>query len=100
LKGSDTVAGDRFGGAVAISGTTTVVGASYRSRMVGRAYVFAETTAGWRQVAELRIPDTAVGDVFGTPWQSRARPLSWVLLATVTMPAGHTCSPRRPPVGC
>jgi hypothetical protein len=65
LKGSDTVAGDRFGGAVAISGRTAVVGASYCSRMVGRAYVFAETTAGWKQVAELRISDKAVGDVFG-----------------------------------
>jgi hypothetical protein len=65
LKGSDTIAGDRFGGAVAISGTTAVVGASYRASMVGRAYVFAETTAGWKQVAELRISDTVVGDVFG-----------------------------------
>ncbi|MGO9962623.1 MAG: hypothetical protein ACLPUG_04235 [Acidimicrobiales bacterium] len=65
LRGSDTVAGDRLGGAVAISGTTAVVGASYCSRMVGRVYVFAETTAGWKQVAELRISDTTVGDVFG-----------------------------------
>ena len=65
LKGSDTVVGDRFGGAVAISGKTAVVGASYCARMDGRAYVFAETTAGWKQVAELRSPGSVIGDIFG-----------------------------------
>jgi hypothetical protein len=33
--------------------------------MVGRTYVFTETTTGWRQVAELKISDTVIGDVFG-----------------------------------
>jgi hypothetical protein len=46
LKGSDTVdhsrtyLGDYFGGSVAISGTTIVVGAEGHARSAGRAYVF------------------------------------------------------------
>ena len=57
LEGSDIVAGDNFGVAVGISGTTIVVGASsYESSSAGRAYVFAKTASGWKQVAELRGP--------------------------------------------
>jgi hypothetical protein len=40
LKGSDTVAGDRFGASVAISGTTAIVGAWDHASGAGRAYVF------------------------------------------------------------
>jgi hypothetical protein len=39
LEGSDTVAGDGFGGPVAMSGTTAVVGAP-DPKGAGRAYVF------------------------------------------------------------
>ena len=65
LKGSDTVAGDLFGGSVAISGTTAVVGASGYARHAGRAYVFTKTGAGWKQAAELKGSDTVAGDYFG-----------------------------------
>lgn len=65
LKGSDTVAGDEFGTAVAISGTTAVVGASYCDNLAGRAYVFTETTSGWSQTGELKGSDTVRADLFG-----------------------------------
>ncbi|MGD0984908.1 MAG: FG-GAP repeat protein [Acidimicrobiales bacterium] len=65
LKGSDTVAGDLFGGSVTTSGTSAVVGASGHAGHAGRAYVFAKTGAGWAQAAELKASDTAAGDYFG-----------------------------------
>ncbi|MGO9198483.1 MAG: FG-GAP repeat protein [Acidimicrobiales bacterium] len=66
LKGSDTVAFDAFGISVAISASTVVVGAWYHAINAGRAYVFAKTTAGWKQIAELEGSDTVVMDYFGT----------------------------------
>jgi hypothetical protein len=65
LKGSDTVAHDTFGGSVAISGTTAVVGARAHAGGAGRAYVFTKTPTGWKQVAELKGSDTVAGDDFG-----------------------------------
>ena len=55
LKGSDTVAGDGFGGSVAISGTTAVVGAP-DSRGYGRVYVFTKASTGWNPPASSRRP--------------------------------------------
>ncbi len=66
LKGSDTVAGDDFGTAVAISGATAVVGANGSHGRAGRAYVFTKTSRGWKQTAELKGSDTVAGDEFGT----------------------------------
>ena len=64
LKGSDTVAGDNFGVAVGISGTTIVVGASsHDSTSAGRAYVFTKTASGWKQVAELSSPGTSLAHI-------------------------------------
>jgi hypothetical protein len=40
LEGSDTVAKDNFGSAVAISGATVVIGADLHAKKAGRAYVF------------------------------------------------------------
>lgn len=65
LTGSDTVAGDEFGSAVAISGTTVVVGAYLHAKAAGDAYVFTKTATGWKQVAELKGFDTVPGDKFG-----------------------------------
>jgi hypothetical protein len=65
LKGSDTVAQDGFGGTVAISGTTIVVGAVDNANFAGRAYVFTKTPSGWTQVAELKGSDTVADDSFG-----------------------------------
>jgi drug/metabolite transporter superfamily protein YnfA len=66
LKGSDTVAGDGFGYAVAISGATIVVGASGHASAAGRAYVFIREAGVWKQVAELKGSDTVTGDQFGS----------------------------------
>ncbi len=64
LRGSDTIAPDNFGVSVAISGATAVVGALGRREGDGRAYIFAETAAGWEQVAELKglrqLPTVAI----------------------------------------
>ena len=65
LKGSDTVAGDGFGYAVAISGTTVIVGAPDHAKDAGRAYVFTNTAAGWKQAAELKGSDTVANNGFG-----------------------------------
>ena len=45
---------DGFGAAVAISGTTEVIGAPNAFVSAGRAFVFARTTAGWKQSAQLK----------------------------------------------
>jgi hypothetical protein len=66
LRGSDTVAGDNFGAAVAVAGNTAVVGAfDHDDNDAGRAYVFSKTTGGWKQIAELKGSDTVAGDNFG-----------------------------------
>jgi hypothetical protein len=65
LKGSDTVGGDGFGYAVAISGTTAVVGAPDHATDAGRVYMFANTAAGWKQAAELKGSDTVTDNGFG-----------------------------------
>jgi hypothetical protein len=69
LKGSDTFSvkvggpntpcGSLFGSAVAISGTTVVVGADYHPRTAFRAYVFTKAATGWEQVSELKGPKDA-----------------------------------------
>ena len=98
LKGSDTVAGDFFGYSVALSGSIAVVGAPV-ALSAGRAYVFTETAAGWKQIAELKGSDTVAGDYFGYSVVHPAAPRSWVHTATPRAPAGRTCSPRRRPAG-
>ena len=65
LKGSDTRAGDTFGGSAAISGTTAIVDAPDHAKDAGRAYVFTETASRWKQVAELKGSDTGAKDGFG-----------------------------------
>jgi hypothetical protein len=45
---------DSFGGSVAISGTTEVIGAPNAFISAGRAFVFAKTAAGWKQTAQLK----------------------------------------------
>jgi hypothetical protein len=64
--GSDTAAyGGLFGGSVAISGTTVVVGANFQADNAGRAYVFTEARGAWKRDAELVGSDTVAGDSFG-----------------------------------
>ncbi len=67
LQGPDTVAGADFGLSVAISGATVVVGEGTYKSVSGRAYVYSKMATGWTQVAELKGPDTVVGEGFGAP---------------------------------
>ncbi len=64
LHGSDTQAGDFFGGAVAIAGGTIVIGADDHGA-TGRAYVFTHDRSGWHQVAELAGSGAPPGSGFG-----------------------------------
>ncbi len=52
LVGSDTVAGDWFGAAVAIDGTNVIVGAPVHAG-AGSAYVFTDAGGSWTQASEL-----------------------------------------------
>ena len=66
LTASDAAASDLFGWAVAISGTTAIVGALYDDDAgdhSGSAYLF-DTTTG-TQIAKLTASDAAAGDLFG-----------------------------------
>ncbi len=82
LKASNTDGQDYFGGSVAVSGDTIVVGA--RGEMssstgvngnqgntpgfaiAGAAYVFQRTGGAWAQQAYLKASNTGVNDFFGT----------------------------------
>jgi FG-GAP repeat len=63
-QGSDTVSGDNFGNAVAISGTTVVVGAP--GHLSGRAYAFSQSGSAWPQTFELTVSGSVTGDGFGS----------------------------------
>lgn len=66
LSASDAAANDYFGGAVAVAGTTAIVGAAGdddKGAASGSAYVF--DTATGQQIAKLIAPDGAAGDGFG-----------------------------------
>jgi len=57
--------GDQFGGDVGISGSTVVVGANQSEGLRGQAYVFADGTRGWKEVADLNPSDTVPNSNFG-----------------------------------
>jgi hypothetical protein len=80
IKASNTGAGDRFGGSVALSGDTLAVGAPYEGSNAtgvngnerdnsagdsGAAYVFARANNAWSQQAYLKASNTQGGDRFG-----------------------------------
>lgn len=66
LKASNTGSGDRFGGSVAISGDTIVVGAYFQgSDDSGAAYVFNRSADFWSQQAYLKASNADAGDNFG-----------------------------------
>jgi hypothetical protein len=64
LTASDATAYAAFGEAVALSGTTILVGSS-GSNSGGAAYVFTESNGVWSQQTKLRGSDTKTGDYFG-----------------------------------
>ncbi len=80
LKASNTDATDNFGRAVAVSGDTIVIGASYEDSnatgvngiqtdnsalSAGAAYVFTRSGTTWSQQAYLKASNTEAGDSFG-----------------------------------
>ncbi len=65
LTASDHAANDYFGYAVAISGSTVVVGAYGKNGYTGAAYVFVRSGTLWSQQAELSASGRAVNDEFG-----------------------------------
>ncbi len=82
LKASNTRAGDSFGGAVAVSGDTVVIGAAGEDSNAtgvngnqndssaidsGAAYIFARSGATWSQQAYLKASNTDAQDRFGIP---------------------------------
>jgi hypothetical protein len=54
-----------FGDAVAISGSTLVVGADGKNFSTGAAYVFVRSSTAWHQQARLTAADPAQDSVFG-----------------------------------
>lgn len=68
LTAIDGAANDTFGGNVALSGDTAVIGAirdDDKGDNSGSAYVFTRTGTVWSQQAKLTGVDTAEGDAFG-----------------------------------
>jgi hypothetical protein len=80
LKASNTEGGDFFGGSVAVSGDTLVVGAPTEASNAtgvdgnqadnsasgaGAAYVFTRSGGAWSQQAYLKASNTGSGDFFG-----------------------------------
>ncbi len=68
LTAIDGAANDTFGGNVALSGDTAVIGAirdDDKGDNSGSAYVFIRSGSAWSQQAKLTAADTAAGDAFG-----------------------------------
>ena len=72
LVGNDSINGDRFGEAVAISGNTIIVGAVLHDTAgtpnvnKGAAYIFTRTGANWAQQAKLTASTPQDFDFFGS----------------------------------
>ena len=68
LTASDAAAGDRFGGSVALSGGTALVGAFFDDDVAsdsGSAYVFVRSSGSWSQQDKLTASDASASDQFG-----------------------------------
>ncbi|MSQ08671.1 MAG: hypothetical protein EXR44_05165, partial [Dehalococcoidia bacterium] len=65
LTASDGAANDYFGGSVAVSGDTAVVGAYGDDSEKGSAYVFTRSGSTWTQQQKLTASDGAANDFFG-----------------------------------
>ena len=66
LKAFNTSAYDHFGGSVAISGDTVVVGAPGDDSFRGAAYVFVRTGSVWTQQEYIKASNVDRGDRFGS----------------------------------
>lgn len=92
IASGDGAMGDQFAWAVAFSGDTALVGASFATvganARQGAVYVFQRTGGAWTQVQKLTAGDGASGDAFGsTIAVSGDRALISAIRATVD---GHT----------
>ena len=89
LTAADGAANDDFGGSVAVSGGTALVGAQCNAvgakTYVGAAYIFTGSGTSWAQKAELAASDRAAGDMFGC---SVALSGGRALVGAVFKPAG------------
>jgi hypothetical protein len=65
ITASDGAAGDEFGIATAIDGTTAVVGAPEHNGSAGAAYVYERTGSTFSEVVKLAPGDLSAGDRFG-----------------------------------
>jgi hypothetical protein len=65
LTASDPAGGDQFGRAVALSGSTALVGAPDKNANAGAVYVFIGSGATWAQQKELTAADSAASAYFG-----------------------------------
>jgi hypothetical protein len=68
LTATDAAANDDFGSAVAISGTTAIVGARYNDdagNSSGSAYIFEYNGTDWVETAKLTASDAIANDLFG-----------------------------------
>jgi len=65
LTAADGAPGDNFGNAIAISGSTAVIGAPGENSYTGAAYVFTRSGTIWSQQAKLTASDAAQYGHFG-----------------------------------
>jgi hypothetical protein len=73
LTALDHAAGDRFGAAIAGSGTTAWIGAPGHSGRAGAAYVFAGSGASWTEQQAVPDPAGAANDLFGSSMASASQ---------------------------
>ena len=66
LIGSDTIASDRFGNAVAVFGDTLIATTVEKSSSTGAAYVFTRRAGVWTQQQKLVASDAAANAYFGS----------------------------------
>ncbi len=52
LTASDSSAGSNFGGSLSISGNTILSGAFIANNLIGEAYIFVESSTGWKNMTE------------------------------------------------
>ena len=65
LSAHEGAIGDHFGGPVALSGGTALVGAWDKNHGTGAAYIFVRTGSGWTEQATLSAAGGSPGDWFG-----------------------------------
>jgi hypothetical protein len=65
LVPSDSMDGDNFGRSVALQGNTAVIGAPFKNKGKGGAYVFTLSGGVWTQAASLKADNTVGRDDFG-----------------------------------